>query len=75
MAFDLLLRGGLLVDGSGGPARPADVGVRGDRITAIGEDPAVHPAGVRHVIVNGWPAVLDGEETGERRGRLLRRDT
>ncbi len=35
--------------------------------------PAVHPAGIRDVIVNGRPAVLDGSETGERPGRLLRR--
>jgi N-acyl-D-aspartate/D-glutamate deacylase len=34
--FDLLLRGGTVVDGTGGPARPADVGVLGDRILAIG---------------------------------------
>ena len=37
------------------------------------ERPAVHPAGIRDVIVNGRPAVLDGGETGERPGRLLRR--
>ena len=35
--------------------------------------PAVHPAGIRDVIVNGRPAVRDGRETGERPGRLLRR--
>ena len=35
--------------------------------------PAVHPAGIEHVIVNGRPAVRDGAETGERPGRLLRR--
>ena len=37
MPFDLVLRGGSLVDGSGDPARPADIGVRGDRIAAIGD--------------------------------------
>ena len=37
------------------------------------ERPAVHPAGIRDVIVNGRPAVLGGDETGERPGRLLRR--
>ncbi len=37
------------------------------------ERPAVHPAGIRDVIVNGRPAVLGGVETGERPGRLLRR--
>ena len=37
------------------------------------ERPAVHPAGIRDVIVNGRAAVRDGQETGERPGRLLRR--
>ena len=32
---DLLIRGGDLIDGTGAPARPADVAVRGDRIVAI----------------------------------------
>ncbi|XVQ14768.1 N-acyl-D-amino-acid deacylase family protein [Spirillospora sp. CA-255316] len=33
--MDLLLRRATLVDGTGGPARPADVAVEGDRITAV----------------------------------------
>src|SRR6188472_1992977 len=37
MPFDLVLRGGTLVDGSGDPARTADVGVLGDRISAVGD--------------------------------------
>jgi N-acyl-D-aspartate/D-glutamate deacylase len=37
------------------------------------ERPAVHPAGIRDVVVNGRVAVLGGLETGERPGRLLRR--
>ncbi|MFL5718561.1 MAG: amidohydrolase family protein [Chloroflexota bacterium] len=37
MPFDLVIRNGTLIDGSGGPARRADVGVRGDRIAAIGD--------------------------------------
>ena len=37
------------------------------------ERPAVHPAGIRDVIVNGRLAVRDGRETGERPGVLLRR--
>ena len=40
-AFDLLLRGGLVVDGTGAPGRPADVGVLGDRILAVGDLSAV----------------------------------
>jgi N-acyl-D-aspartate/D-glutamate deacylase len=35
--------------------------------------PARHPIGIEHVVVNGHVAVLSGEETGERPGRLLRR--
>src|SRR5688572_18643322 len=35
--FDLIVRGGDVLDGSGQPARRADVGVTGDRITAIGD--------------------------------------
>ena len=35
--------------------------------------PARYPTGIDHVIVNGRPAILDGAETGERPGRLLRR--
>jgi N-acyl-D-amino-acid deacylase len=36
-AFDLVLQGGQVVDGSGAPAYRADVGVRGGRIAAIGD--------------------------------------
>ncbi len=35
-AYDLLLVGGRVFDGSGNPARRADVGIRGDRIVAVG---------------------------------------
>ena len=34
-AFDLILRGGSLLDGSGGPAQRLDVAVRGDRVAAL----------------------------------------
>lgn len=36
-------------------------------------DPSRYPTGIEHVIVNGRPAILDGAETGERPGLLLRR--
>jgi N-acyl-D-amino-acid deacylase len=35
-AFDVLIRGGRLVDGTGAPARNADVGIAGGRIAAVG---------------------------------------
>jgi N-acyl-D-amino-acid deacylase len=37
MTFDLIIRGGRLVDGTGAPERRADIGIGGDRITAVGE--------------------------------------
>ncbi len=36
-AFDVLIRGGTVYDGTGGPPRRADVGLRGDRIAAVGD--------------------------------------
>jgi N-acyl-D-amino-acid deacylase len=48
--FDLLLRGGTVIDGTGGPARRADVGVLGDRILAVGDLSAVDGAEVERVI-------------------------
>ena len=37
MAYDLIIRGGTLVDGSGLPGYRADVGISGGMITAIGD--------------------------------------
>jgi len=34
--FDVLINGGMVYDGTGEPPRSADVGIRGDRIVAIG---------------------------------------
>ena len=34
--LDRVIRGGLVVDGTGAPARVADVGIRGGRIAAVG---------------------------------------
>ena len=35
-AFDVIIRGGSVYDGTGSPGRRADVGIRGDRIAAVG---------------------------------------
>src|SRR5438105_2430030 len=37
-AFDLIVRGGSVFDGSGSAGVPADIGVRGERIAAIAAD-------------------------------------
>ena len=50
MDFDLLLLGGTLVDGSGTPGRRADIGITGDRITAVGDLGAVHPGTVAEML-------------------------
>jgi N-acyl-D-amino-acid deacylase len=41
-SVDYLLLGGTIVDGSGSAPRPADVGIRGDRIVFIGNASAAH---------------------------------
>src|SRR5579872_3904150 len=41
---DLLLRNGQVMDGSGGAARSADIGIRGDRIVLVGDGSKVQAA-------------------------------
>ncbi len=35
--FDVVIRGGVVYDGTGAPGQRADVGIRGDRIAAVGD--------------------------------------
>ena len=49
---DLTIRNGLLVDGTGAPARPADVVVDGDRIVEVTE-PGQGSAGHREIDADG----------------------
>ncbi len=42
--FDVLIRGGLVVDGTGDAGYTADVGIAGDRVTAIGDLSAAQAA-------------------------------
>src|SRR5437870_10824559 len=60
MTYDLVIRGGTVVDGSGLPRYSADVGIRGDRIVRIG---TIHARGreevdARHQVVA--PGFVDG---------------
>jgi N-acyl-D-amino-acid deacylase len=50
VAYDLVIEGGTVVDGTGGPAFRADVAVQGERIVAVGE---VDGRGARTVDADG----------------------
>jgi N-acyl-D-aspartate/D-glutamate deacylase len=58
VAWSLLLRGGSVIDGTGAPARPADVAVDGDRIAAVGPNLSGEAARIvdvtDHVVVPGF---------------------
>src|SRR5216110_639252 len=55
--FDLLIKGGTVYDGAGGEGRAADVTVRGDRITGVGD---FHNASAKNVIDARGLAVAPG---------------
>jgi N-acyl-D-aspartate/D-glutamate deacylase len=60
--LDLAVIGGTLVDGSGGPPRPADVGVRDGRIVAIGAPGSLDEPASRRIDAHGLvvaPGVVD----------------
>ncbi len=66
---DLVIRGGTVVDGTGAPARKADVAIQGDRVVAVGEDVGegsreIDASG--HLVAPGWVDVhthYDGQVT------------
>ncbi len=58
--LDLLFRGGVLIDGSGAPARPPDVGAAGDRVAAVGHLSGVADVDVATVIDARGLAVASG---------------
>lgn len=57
MAFDLIIRGGEVFDGSGAPPRRADVGIREGRITDLGD---LGPAQAEHELDASGLAVAPG---------------
>lgn len=67
--YDLIIRGGTVIDGSGGPARQADVAINGDRILVVGDVPAdatteIDATGL--LVTPGWVDIhthYDGQAT------------
>jgi N-acyl-D-amino-acid deacylase len=72
-AYDLVIRGGAIVDGSGRPPYQADVAIKGDRIVAVGEvtgaaETEIDAAGM--IVTPGFVDVhthYDGQVTWEER--------
>ncbi len=46
IAFDIIIRGGTVYDGTGTPGRRADVGLQGDRIGAVGDLTSVQASSI-----------------------------
>ncbi len=57
MEFDLVVRGAMLIDGTGGPPWRADIGVTGDAIAALG---SISPEQARRVLDASGLAVSPG---------------
>ncbi len=50
---DVLIRGGSVIDGTGSAARPADVGITGDRITFVGNAGTARITGTKTIDAKG----------------------
>ena len=58
--FDLVLRGGSILDGTGGPVWKGDLGIKGDAIAALGEIASSY--GKNRCDISGWyisPGFID----------------
>jgi N-acyl-D-amino-acid deacylase len=77
-SYDVLIQGGTVYDGTGGKPRKADVGIRGDRIVAIGKlkdakakttvnagGLAVAPGFINMLSWSNDSLILDGRSQGE----------
>src|SRR6476660_7081665 len=61
-SYDLIIRGGTVVDGTGAPSRTADVAIAGGRIVEVGEVDSAPGATARVVDADGalvMPGVVD----------------
>lgn len=66
--LDLLILHGKLVDGSGKKARPADVGISGDRIVFVGDASKAHVTAARTIDATGLivaPGFIDPHTLGD----------
>jgi N-acyl-D-aspartate/D-glutamate deacylase/CubicO group peptidase (beta-lactamase class C family) len=76
--FDVLIRGGMVYDGTGAAPRKADIGIRGDQVTAIGDlstaaaktvvdanNLAVAPGFVNMLSWSNESLLADGKSQGE----------
>ncbi len=60
MQYDLVIKNGMVVDGSGAPAYPADIGIVGDKIASLGR---IRAPGARVIDAEGHavtPGFVDG---------------
>ncbi|MDP3519672.1 MAG: D-aminoacylase [Hydrogenophaga sp.] len=65
--FDLLIRRASIIDGTGATRRPGDIGIRGDRIAAIGD--LSHARGVQEIDLGGRvaaPGFIDAHTHDDR---------